>query len=56
MASWGEYRTSLGPVTLPMQLSIEKGVGRSDLVGFKLHEIVEWISSGQSKSPRSVSA
>jgi hypothetical protein len=37
-------------------LSIERGVGCSDLVAFKQHEIVERISSGQFKSPRSVSA
>jgi hypothetical protein len=56
MASWAEHRTRLETVTLPMQLSIEKGAGRSELVPFKQHEIVERISPGQSKSPRSVSA
>src|SRR5258708_3643599 len=53
IASSDKYRTRL-EITLPMQLSIEKGLGRSDLVAFKQHEIVERISSGQCKSPRSV--
>jgi len=55
-ANLGKHRARLDTVTLPMRLSIERGVGRSDLVAFKQHEIVERISSGQSKSPRSVSA
>jgi hypothetical protein len=54
-ASLDKYRTRL-EITVPWRLSIEKGVGRSDLVAFKQHEIVERISSGQSRSPRSVSA
>jgi hypothetical protein len=55
MTSSGEYRTRL-EITLPIQLSIEKGLGHSDLVAFKQHEIVERISSGRCKSPRSVPA
>jgi hypothetical protein len=55
-ANLGKHRTRLDTVTLPMQLSIEKGVGHSDRVAFKQHEIVERISSGQSRSPPSVSA
>ena len=56
MASWGEHRARLGTITLPMRLSIERGLGFSDLVAFKQHGIVERISSGQSRSPRSVTA
>ena len=55
-ANLGKHRTRLDTVTLSMRLSIEKGVGRSDRVAFKQHEIVERISSGQSKPPRSVCA
>jgi hypothetical protein len=55
-ANLGKHRTRLDTVTLPMRLSIERGVGCSDLVAFNQHEIVERISSGQSRSPRSVSA
>src|SRR6266481_8862156 len=55
-ANLGKRRTRLDTVTLPMRLSIERGVGCSDLVAFNQHEIVERISSGQSRSPRSVSA
>jgi hypothetical protein len=56
MASWGEHRTRLDTVTQPMSLSVERGVGFSDLVALKQHEIVERISSRQSKSPQSVPA
>jgi len=56
MANLGKHRTRLDTVTLPTRLSIEKGAGRSDRVAFKRHEIVERISSGQSKSPQSVFA
>src|SRR5467141_1742859 len=55
-ANLGKHRARLDTVTIPMRLSIEKGVGCSDLVAFNQHEIVERISSGQSRSPRSVSA
>src|SRR5579872_692887 len=54
--SLGKHRTRLDILTLAMHLSIERGVGCSDLVAFKQHEIVERISSGQSSSPRLVSA
>jgi hypothetical protein len=42
MASSVEYRTRL-EITLPMQLSIEKGLGHSDLVSSRQLEIVERI-------------
>jgi hypothetical protein len=54
MASWGEHRTRLDTIALPKRLSIEKDIGCSDLVTFKQHEVVERISSRQSKSPQSV--
>jgi hypothetical protein len=54
--SLGKHRTRLDTLALAMQLSIERGVGCSDLVAFKQHETVERISSGQSSSPRPVSA
>src|SRR4029077_2746864 len=53
MASWGEDRTRLDTIGLPKRLSIEKDIGCSDLVTFKQHEVVERISSRQSKSPQS---
>src|SRR5260370_22045704 len=68
MTSWGEYRTQVEPVTLPvspMRFSIDEGVDRPDLIAFKQREInalhngrEELISSisPQSKSPRSLSA
>src|ERR1700746_2142750 len=55
-ANLGKHRTRLDIVTLPIRLSIEIDEGRLDLVAFKQHEIAERISSGQSRSPRSVSA
>jgi hypothetical protein len=54
MASWGEHRTRLDTIALPKRLSIEKDIGCSDFVTFKQHEVVERISSRQSKSPQSV--
>jgi hypothetical protein len=68
MASWGEHRSRLETVALPlspMRFSIDEGLDRPDLIAFKQREINvlhnrcdELISSisRQSKSPRSLSA